>query len=398
MSVSAVLRVVPFGLAVALSAAVLFTPSPDVPPGPWWADDVVHLALFALLTATGLMLVPRLRLVAALAGYAVASEVVQAVAPLGRSGTPADVAADLVGVGLGLLAVSAARWAGRDTRRAVHVDGRAGPGAEPVDPAAELRALAAGLSADAPYRPPLPAERRRVVAAIRAVLDGGPGLPESGLPESGPGPHGSDHSDHVDPETGRPYTAIRTDGGRGMLLVDRTPVPGGLLVEVPHPGSDLRTEVLGLALFRAVPGSVLLVAGAHRRAADGAADVAHRRDSLFHALAVDLGRRGLIEVQLHGYHDDSLPGHDAVLSPGAGAAGPAARSAADALSDAGLDVCRSWVSRCGQLAGTTNEQGRAAARDDRPFLHVELSRSVREDPGRRADVIAALATALGAGS
>ncbi|MEV6898927.1 hypothetical protein [Amycolatopsis sp. NPDC051372] len=50
-----------------------------------------------------------------------------------------------------------------------------------------------------------------------------------------------------------------------MYVIDRS-APPSLVVEVPHPGFDLRTELFGVDLFRQVPGAVLLVAGAHRKA------------------------------------------------------------------------------------------------------------------------------------
>lgn len=92
----------PFVGAALLSMVVLCTPGSQAPKGPWWADDVVHAALFALLAITGRRLPVRWWvLVTGLAGYAVLSEVVQAVAPLHRSGSVFDVLADLIGIGLG---------------------------------------------------------------------------------------------------------------------------------------------------------------------------------------------------------------------------------------------------------------------------------------------------------
>ncbi|MGH3917424.1 MAG: VanZ family protein, partial [Pseudonocardiaceae bacterium] len=63
--------IVPFGGAALLSMAVLFAPGTQTPEGPWWADDVVHIALFALLASTGRRLpVRRWVLLAGLVGYA----------------------------------------------------------------------------------------------------------------------------------------------------------------------------------------------------------------------------------------------------------------------------------------------------------------------------------------
>ncbi|MGH3931616.1 MAG: hypothetical protein ACRDTF_16780, partial [Pseudonocardiaceae bacterium] len=84
-----------------------------MPKGSWWTDEVVHAALFAALAITGRRLPVRWWvLVAGLAGYAVLSEVVHAVAPLHRSGSMLDVFADVIGIGVGLLSISARRQLG----------------------------------------------------------------------------------------------------------------------------------------------------------------------------------------------------------------------------------------------------------------------------------------------
>jgi hypothetical protein len=165
------------------------------------------------------------------------------------------------------------------------------------------------------------------------------------------------------------------------------------VVEVPHPASDLRTELSGLAYFRQVPSAVLLIAGAHRKADASKADVAHEKNSLFHVMATELVRRGLPQVQLHGYHDQNAPDRDIVISSGATNAGDQVRRAADGLAAAGFAVCRAWDEPCQGLEGTTNVQGKAAAQDGTVFLHVEMSRTVREDGQRRAAVATVLADA-----
>ena len=45
--------------------------------------------------------------------------------------------------------------------------------------------------------------------------------------------------------------------------------PPRRVIAVPHPKADRLTAWLGLALFRAAPGSALLLAGTHRRARAG---------------------------------------------------------------------------------------------------------------------------------
>jgi hypothetical protein len=258
-----------------------------------------------------------------------------------------------------------------------------------VDLGADLREFAAGLDDDAPYRPPESAEKRRLRSALRALEAGEPSRAADEARELG-----YKIRTGVDRETGRPFgLAVNAADERawGWYLIDLS-APVRLAIEVPHPNSDLRTEEIGLALYRAVPGSVLLVAGTHRRVDDDAGDVAHRTDSMFHAVAGDLAERGLPQVQLHGFHDDNLPDTDVVISPGAGDAGDPVRSVADRI-DEDFRVCRSWTRDCGRLEGRTNEQGRDAARYGTPFVHVEISRSVRDDRAAWSSLVRAMARA-----
>jgi hypothetical protein len=265
-----------------------------------------------------------------------------------------------------------------------------GPPAAPELDAAVLR-LTGAIDPGQAHRAPTAGERAAVPAAIDGLLAG----------EAGPDTAaafdrlGMDVAAGGDAASGRPFLlAVSRPGvaeSWGAVVVDRG-APASVLVEVPHPVADRRTEHVGLALFRAVPGAVLLVSGAHRRAAGGRADVAHRTDSFFHAVATHLGARGLPELQLHGFARTSLPGADAVVSAGAGAVGAMATRVADELDATGLAVCRAWDEDCGALEGRTNAQGRAAAAGGWPFTHVELGPEVRAD-ARRGATVAALARA-----
>ncbi|GAA4545795.1 VanZ family protein [Pseudonocardia xishanensis] len=94
-----------FGGAVLVSLVVLFMPADGVPWAPAGVDKLVHLGVFALLGATGRWIrIPPLPLVVALTAYAVLSEVLQGLLPIGRSPDVLDVVADCVGVSLGILA------------------------------------------------------------------------------------------------------------------------------------------------------------------------------------------------------------------------------------------------------------------------------------------------------
>ncbi|RZU32654.1 hypothetical protein [Blastococcus saxobsidens] len=102
-----------FGLALLVSLVVLFLPGSGVPTAPPGTDKVVHLLLFAVLAVTGRWAgVSQVPLAVGLVGYAALSEVLQGTAPLARSASVADLAADVAGVALGLLV-----WV-RSTRRA----------------------------------------------------------------------------------------------------------------------------------------------------------------------------------------------------------------------------------------------------------------------------------------
>lgn len=247
------------------------------------------------------------------------------------------------------------------------------------------------LDPDGPYRHPTPAERDRALAAADRLAF----IDTTTATAGAFAPLDMNVSAATDPATGRRYAlaASRPDTDRswGILALDLTTSPPDLLVEVPHPGSDRHTERLGLALFRALPGAALLIAGAHRRAAEGAADVAHQPDTMFHALATHLADRGATQLQLHGFHDDSLADHDIVVSAGAGTSTQHTEQIADALSNADFDVCRAWTQRCGSLEGRTNAQGRAAAVHGYPFLHLEINRSTRDDHVRSATLIHTIA-------
>lgn len=263
---------------------------------------------------------------------------------------------------------------------------------QPSDLDDVLTGFAAGLQPDGPYRPPTAGERKDIVTALKPLLSSG-GVDRPRLADA-LRPLGFTLTFGFDPATARQYALVvnerGTDRAWGVYLVDLSE-PVRFAVEVPHPNFDLGTERIGLALFRAVPGSVLLMAGAHRKADDGAGDVAHRGDSAFHAVATELSEKDVTQVQVHGFHDDSLPDNDVVVSPGAGKPGSKIRKVAEQIDDEGLATCRSWERACGRLEGTSNEQGKTAAEHGAVFVHLELSRSVRDDDKRWSKLVEAIA-------
>lgn len=100
----------PFALTIAASAVILFTPASGVPTAPPGTDKILHLVLFAALAITGH--VAQVRFAALLIGlscYAVTSELLQAVLPLGRTGDLVDAAVDVAGIGAGMLITAGLR-------------------------------------------------------------------------------------------------------------------------------------------------------------------------------------------------------------------------------------------------------------------------------------------------
>ncbi|KJK41905.1 hypothetical protein UK23_39805 [Lentzea aerocolonigenes] len=250
--------------------------------------------------------------------------------------------------------------------------------------------FAEGLSPSAPYRAPDSVERDTALRALMPLLDG------TATEADGLRPLGFTVDSGVDGASGRQFVLATTkpgaEQGWGMYIADRSTTPR-LVIEVPHPNADLDTEALGIELYRRTPGAVVLIAGAHRRAAGEQADVAHHTDALFHAVATDLAGRGLPQVQLHGFAEQSLPGSDVVVSTGQGRPGPAARRVADRVGAAGLATCRGWDDECGNLEGTRNVQGKAAAEHGFVFLHIEVTGRLRESVASRAELAQALAEA-----
>ena len=257
------------------------------------------------------------------------------------------------------------------------------------------------LSSAGPYRPPLPAEDGVVDRLVLAVLGACAGA-------SDPGPAARAAGFALHRLGGR--TVLASDPGtpRAWGLVVLPAVVGNrsprVVVEIPHPHSDLRTERVGLGMLDRLDDALLLQAGAHRHAAappgawrraDFPADVSHRPDSVFARLAAGLvAAHGAPQVQVHGCAD--RPGFDVVASSGAAPGSPLLDEVVRGLRAAGERVRGGGEPGCERLSGTRNVQGGLAARLGTVFVHLELSRSLRADPVRRAAVARVLADAVAA--
>ncbi|MET8097250.1 hypothetical protein ABZV29_12345 [Streptomyces sp. NPDC005236] len=261
-----------------------------------------------------------------------------------------------------------------------------------VDLARAVAAYTDRFSPDGAFRPPTRTERQTVTEGVTLLLDHHREQAEQRLTEVDFGVRTL-----VDSATGRRFAEVydRVDQGPsprgwGRVFIDLDH-PVRWSAQVPHPVSDENTELLGVRVLRGAPGGILIIAGAHRESGEGnAADVAHRRDTVFHAICSELVGRRIPGIQLHGFALKSAPHYDVIASPGAGTAGrPDGRRLAAALRERHFAVCRAWARSC-PLAGHENVQGREAADAGVPFLHVEFAPGPRSDARKAARVAEAV--------
>ena len=98
---------IPLAVTFVVSLIVLFTPASGVPPGFQHSDKIIHFVLFAALAYTSRLAgIDWIRTALWVLGFAAVSEYLQAVLPLGRSGSVADALADAAGIAVGLVAAS----------------------------------------------------------------------------------------------------------------------------------------------------------------------------------------------------------------------------------------------------------------------------------------------------
>lgn len=267
-------------------------------------------------------------------------------------------------------------------------DRREPPDGSETDLSADVHRFAEGMSRESGYTKPSHTERTAVGDGVRDVLDGIFRDAEVKL-----GTVGYALRKRVDTATERVFYELsdtrRRGWGRVLVDIGATVQLG---IEIPHPKADQDTDLLGVELFRRVPGSVLVIAGAHRRAApDRQADMAHVHGSVFETVHELVVQRRIPVVQLHGFQNETAPDSDVVVSAGPPLHSSYAARIARQLESAGLDVCEPWVTGCPELEGTTNVQARWSAEHGGDFAHVEVSRDVRDSAESRARVVSALA-------
>ncbi|OZE28576.1 hypothetical protein CH262_02725 [Rhodococcus sp. 05-2255-1e] len=111
---------IPLAVTFVVALIVLFTPASGVPSGFQHSDKIIHCILFAALAYTSRLAgIGWVKTALWVSAFAVVSEFLQAILPLGRSGSAADALADVVGIALGLVAAS--RVLPQRVRKASHL-------------------------------------------------------------------------------------------------------------------------------------------------------------------------------------------------------------------------------------------------------------------------------------
>ncbi len=206
--------------------------------------------------------------------------------------------------------------------------------------------------------------------------------------------------------------AEETERNRGAGAVAlRIAVGAEIIVEIPHSFFDEGTLPIGLTVFEELDARALLVNTVHRggtgpeperleraRSGTSESDVAHQISSFFHQAHLELGRawpRAQV-VQLHGFRDEKVPTAKIIVS--AAGTGAATAPLARALNDAfGVGTARLYPEEVQQLGGTENVQARANAAESRPFLHIEIAASLRNQMQRQKSLRDRFARALALG-
>ena len=149
---------------------------------------------------------------------------------------------------------------------------------------------------------------------------------------------------------------------------------------------------MGVAVFRETRARALLVAGAHRYAwKDARCDAARASGTPF-----DLAHRALLParcvIQPHGFHREDGDYPAIVLSAGASPPLPALAAVRIGLEVAGFEVGL-WEGsdRYRSLAATKNRQGVSGRKAGGLFVHLEISRKLRENGDERRRLAAVLA-------
>jgi hypothetical protein len=265
------------------------------------------------------------------------------------------------------------------------------------------------------YQAPHPAELHKVAAAVRGLLGGLIGRRASIAPFL----FHHAHFNLTPTELGgAPAVAVREDPDYrrcgGIYVFRLGEVPRERIVQVPHSFFDVGTLEIGIELATVTQARALFVNTIHRYeggkppSADddepqaSPADVAHNEQAFFHAFTL-AALRALVRpqiIQVHGFADGGIadcPSAAVVISAGAAPAGAqeAAQVAARLGALLGGGRVLLFPRDTQRLGAQKNVQGRAAsAAAGATFLHIEISRTLRDQLNRDSSLRRAFAAAV----
>lgn len=180
----------------------------------------------------------------------------------------------------------------------------------------------------------------------------------------------------------------------GAYIIETSRSPKHVIA-APHPRADKSSESIALDLWRETPGAIYMVAGAHRLAADKEGDVTRHTDSLFHKMSAHLADKNLSHVQLHGFKDENSPDEDIIVSSASSPITDTHHAIVDEISDStDARVGTNWNGRMKPLRGYVNRLGRAIDSSNPPFVHIEMSHSVRHSASSLKKILPAIAKGL----
>lgn len=200
------------------------------------------------------------------------------------------------------------------------------------------------------------------------------------------------------------HEAVGARRGAGAFAF-RVGTASALAIGAPHTFHDSGTLPIAVTAFDIARARALSINTVHRYSdrirAGGSgtladddksparSDVAHQERSFFQVVHEELTRRHVTTVQLHGFRDDLVPGTDAVMSS-AGTTFDVQAHALKAKTSAGGAIA-SFPRDTKKLGALTNVQARFSVRERAPFLHIEMSKTLRDelvrDPARRVEFL-----------
>jgi hypothetical protein len=304
-------------------------------------------------------------------------------------------------------------------------EGAPRPSALPsVTPSASTSALPLGRTVKSPLRRRIDqaqkGDARPFVAATPAELAAygawfsevlGSALTDR-LPEAAPPPgfagRFTDHgelwvlAEADDTRRGAGFAAVRPGKSRPFVI------------EAPHTFFDRGTLEIALAVFERLEARALLVNTMHRSSAatpkeredeirrgTSKSDLAHVEQSFYSTAHAELVRADpdLVSIQIHGFKDEHVPGTAAVVSAAKTRGDAKAVAIALRLALPSMTI-RLYPEEVDTLGGTQNRQAELSRAARAPFVHVELSATLRTalnaDPALAASFSDALAAAKGA--